>query len=158
MVQGTNYYCMITKEENVRLSKLLSYVLRHNPAHLGIQLDNSGWTNVEILLKQLSNNQEKIYFDTLKHIVDTNSKKRFSFSEDFTLIRASQGHSVEVELNYTVQMPPIVLFHGTAENNMSLMREKGLLKMSRQHVHLSADKETAFKVGQRHGKPVILSI
>ena len=149
---------MITKEENVRLSKLLSYVLRHNPAHLGIQLDNSGWTNVEILLKQLSNNQEKIYFDTLKHIVDTNSKKRFSFSEDFTLIRASQGHSVEVELNYTVQMPPIVLFHGTAENNMSLMREKGLLKMSRQHVHLSADKETAFKVGQRHGKPVILSI
>src|SRR5687767_1860619 len=111
MVQGTNYYCMITKEENVRLSKLLSYVLRHNPAHLGIQLDNSGWTNVEILLKQLSNNQEKISFDTLKHIVDTNSKKRFSFSEDFTLIRASQGHSVEIELNYTVQMPPIVLFH-----------------------------------------------
>lgn len=149
---------MITKEENVRLSKLLSYVLRHNPAHLGIQLNNSGWANVEILLKQLSVHQEKIDFDTLKLVVDTNAKKRFSFNEDFTLIRASQGHSVEIELNYTAQIPPEVLFHGTAEKNIPLIREKGLFKMSRHHVHLSADKETAFKVGQRHGKPVVLTI
>ena len=158
MVPGTNYYCMIAKEENVRLSKLLSYVLRHNPAHLGIQLDNHGWTNVEVLLNQLNKQQEKINFDILKHIVDTNAKKRFSFNEDLTLIRASQGHSVEIELNYTAQIPPTILFHGTAEKNITIIREKGLLKMSRHHVHLSADKETAHKVGQRHGKPVVLSI
>jgi putative RNA 2'-phosphotransferase len=149
---------MIAKEENVRLSKLLSYVLRHNPAHLGIQLDNHGWTDVEILLNQLNKHQEKINFDILEHIVNTNAKKRFSFNEDLTLIRASQGHSIEVELNYTAQIPPTILFHGTAEKNIILIREKGLLKMSRHHVHLSADKETAHKVGQRHGKPVVLSI
>lgn len=149
---------MIAKEENARLSKLLSYVLRHNPAHLGIQLDNHGWTNVEMLLNQLNKQQEKINFDILKHIVDTNAKKRFSFNEDLTLIRASQGHSVEIELNYTAQIPPAILFHGTADRNIPIIREKGLLKMSRHHVHLSADKETAHKVGQRHGKPVVLSI
>lgn len=149
---------MIAKEENARLSKLLSYALRHNPAHLGIQLDNHGWTNVEVLLNQLNKQQEKINFDILKHIVDTNVKKRFSFNEDLTLIRASQGHSVEIELNYTAQIPPAILFHGTADRNIPIIREKGLLKMSRHHVHLSADKETAHKVGQRHGKPVVLSI
>lgn len=149
---------MIANEENIRLSKLLSYVLRHNPAHLGIQLDDHGWTDVEMLLNQLNKHQEKISLAVLKHIVNTNTKKRFSFNEDFTRIRASQGHSIEIELNYTAQMPPAVLFHGTAEKNIVLIREKGLLKMNRHHVHLSADKETAHKVGQRHGKPVVLSI
>lgn len=149
---------MIEKEENVRLSKLLSYVLRHNPAYLEIELDNHGWTDVEILLNQLNKHHEKINFDILKHIVNTNAKKRFSFNEDLTLIRASQGHSIEIELNYTAQIPPTILFHGTTEKNVILIREKGLLKMSRHHVHLSSDKETAQKVGQRHGKPVVLSI
>lgn len=149
---------MIAKEENTRLSKLLSYVLRHNPAHLGIRLDDHGWTNVEILLKQLSTHKENVDFDILKHIVDTNTKKRFSFNEDLSLIRASQGHSVEIELNYAAQIPPVVLFHGTADKNLMLIREKGLLKMSRHHVHLSADKEMAYKIGQRHGKPVVLSV
>jgi putative RNA 2'-phosphotransferase len=101
---------MIEKEENARLSKLLSYVLRHNPAHLEIELDNHGWTDVEILLNQLNKYHEKINFDILKHIVNTNAKKRFSFNEDQTLIRASQGHSIVIELNYTAQKPPTILF------------------------------------------------
>jgi len=147
----------MNEKENKQLSKLLSYVLRHNPAHLGLELDAQGWTSVEILLQQL-NKQHAVSFEQLKYMVDTNSKKRFSFNESFTMIRASQGHSIDVELNYTPQSPPEQLYHGTAEKNLAVILETGLMKMDRHHVHLSADIKTAQQVGQRHGKPVVLVV
>ncbi len=94
----------------------------------------------------------------LKHIVETNSKKRFSFNTDFSKIRASQGHSLEIELGYKNQKPPQFLFHGTSEKSVESIWENGIEKQKRQHVHLSGDIETAIKVGQRHGKPFIFKV
>jgi len=101
---------------------------------------------------------KRFSMEELEEIVATNDKKRFSFNEDKTRIRANQGHSLEVDLALQSIIPPDVLYHGTAEKNLPSILEKGIQKMSRQHVHLSKDKETAFKVGSRHGKPVILTI
>jgi putative RNA 2'-phosphotransferase len=141
-----------------RLSKLLSYVLRHNPAHLNLQLDEQGWVSVNELLHQLNNHNEPVTFELLKEIVDTNSKKRFSFNEDFTRIRANQGHSLEIDLNYMPQQPPDLLYHGTAAKNLEAILQQGLNKISRHHVHLSADTSSALQVGSRHGKPIVLII
>jgi putative RNA 2'-phosphotransferase len=149
---------MISKEENIRISKLLSYVLRHNPGHIGIQLDENGWVSVDVILRQLNLQGEKVNWNILKEVVDTNSKKRFKLNEDFTMIRASQGHSIEIDLNYELKEPPGILFHGTVEKNLASIKEGGLQKMNRQHVHLSSDQETAYKVAQRHGKPVVLVV
>ena len=97
-------------------------------------------------------------FETLKHIVDTNSKKRFAFNDNFEKIRASQGHSVDIELGYTPQQPPDILYHGTGERSVPSIMKDGLLKHNRHHVHLSADKATAINVGQRHGKPCVFEV
>jgi putative RNA 2'-phosphotransferase len=94
----------------------------------------------------------------LESIVATNEKKRFAFSDDGQRIRASQGHSVDVTLGYTPQTAPDRLFHGTATRHLDSIREHGLDKRERHHVHLSADSETAERVGQRHGRPAILII
>lgn len=141
------------KKVETETSKFLSLVLRHKPKSIGIKLDENGWTDVDELIHKL-----KISFDDLKYIVDNNDKKRFAFNNDFTKIRASQGHSVEVDLQYKPVEPPEFLYHGTATKNLDLILREGLLKRSRQYVHLSSDKETAEKVGTRHGKPVILKI
>jgi putative RNA 2'-phosphotransferase len=149
---------MIPKEENIRISKLLSYVLRHNPDHIGIQLDENGWASVTTILKQLNLHGENVSWDILKEVVDTNPKNRFRLNEEFTMIRASQGHSIEIDLNYELKEPPGILFHGTAKKNLASIKEGGLQKMNRHHVHLSPDKETAYQVGQRHGSPVVLFV
>ena len=149
---------MIPEKETTRISKLLSYVLRHKPGEFSITLDESGWADVQTLLGKLSEGGESLTRQVLQHVVDTNSKKRFSFNDDGTKIRASQGHSVEVELGYTQQQPPEHLFHGTVAEFLPAIKAGGLQKMNRHHVHLSADKETAIKVAQRRGKPVILAI
>ena len=94
----------------------------------------------------------------LKHIVETSPKQRFAFNETFDKIRAHQGHSVEVELGYNPQKPPTILYHGTGKNAVPQILELGLQKQSRHHVHLSVDIETAIKVGQRHGKPVVFEV
>lgn len=149
---------MISREENIRISKLLSYVLRHNPGHVGIQLDENGWASVDDLLRQLNLHGEKLTRDILKEVVATNTKNRFKLNENLMMIRASQGHSIDIDLNYELKEPPSLLFHGTAERNLASIQKEGLQKMNRHHVHLSADQETAHKVGQRHGKPVVLVV
>ena len=141
-----------------RISKFLSLVLRHAPERIELKLDEAGWANVDELLKKMATKGIKIDFDRLEHVVVTNDKKRYAFNESQTKIRASQGHSIEIDLQLIPQQPPEILYHGTATKNLSSIFEKGLIKGNRQHVHLSADKETALRVGQRHGKPVILTI
>ena len=121
-------------------------------------LEEGGWVKVEDLLKACARNNFPLSLETLKETVEKNDKKRFSFDETGDKIRANQGHSVEVNLQLKPQTPPAKLFHGTAERNISMIEEHGLLKMARHHVHLSADTETARKVGMRYGKPVIFEI
>lgn len=144
-------------QEN-RISTLLSLILRHKPETIGIVLDNNGWTDVAILIEQF--NQHYFYIDKeiLEYVVETNSKKRFAFNEDHSKIRASQGHSVHIDVAYPPQKPLPVLYHGTGEKSVDSIMATGLQKRQRCHVHLSADIETAIIVGRRHGKPCIFQI
>lgn len=140
------------------ISKFLSFVLRHSPETIGLKLDENGWANVDELIPQSNKHKVPLDFDLLQVVVATNDKKRFLFNEDKTKIRASQGHSINVELNLNEVAPQGFLYHGTIATSIDSIKETGLQKMSRQHVHLSKDKETAIKVGGRRGKPVILTV
>ena len=94
----------------------------------------------------------------MEYIVRTNDKKRYAFNEDHTKIRASQGHTIPVDVKLKDTIPPDSLYHGMKVDYLPLIMECGLLKMKRLCVHLSNDIGTAIKVGQRHGKPVILLV
>lgn len=148
----------LNKDQKKRISKRLSYVLRHRPDTIDITLTDDGWVKVDTLLLAFKKHRLNISLDMLKEVVATNDKQRFAFSEDQTSIRANQGHSVSVNLGMEVQSPPEVLFHGTATRFIDSIQETGLQKQNRHHVHLSADEKTAHKVGSRHGKPIILIV
>lgn len=149
---------MISEKENKRISKFLSFVLRHHPELIGIELDENGWTEVSSLIEKSRQTEPKLDLEMLKYIVDSNAKKRFSFNESLNKIRANQGHSVKIDLGYTPQEPPEILYHGTGVKFVDLIRNSGLEKQSRHHVHLSQHKDTAVNVGQRHGKPFIFEV
>ena len=140
------------------ISKLMSLVLRHKPETIGLQLDENGWVSVAELIEKLNAKGTTVNIDIINTVVNTNDKKRFAFNEDKTMIRASQGHSIEVELNLKAVTPPDVLYHGTASRFVESILKEGLIKQQRQHVHLSLLQQTAKAVGSRHGKPVILNI
>jgi putative RNA 2'-phosphotransferase len=140
------------------ISKFLSLILRHKPQEIGLSLDENGWAQVEELIEK--SKQKNVKFDKviLQEVVRTNDKKRFAFNEDGTKIRANQGHTIEVDVELSEQEPPSELFHGTVDKFLGSIRQTGLQKMQRLHVHLSKDLETAIKVGGRRGKPVILTV
>lgn len=146
------------RDRTVRISKFLSLVLRHKPEEIGLTLDRGGWASVPDLLRACDAHGFSISLEELKAVVANNDKKRFSFSEDASLIRANQGHSIDVELGYRPTQPPAILYHGTAERFLNSIIERGLTKGSRRHVHLSKDVATALKVGRRHGKPAVLRV
>ncbi|HVF43195.1 MAG TPA: RNA 2'-phosphotransferase [Pyrinomonadaceae bacterium] len=148
----------MAKDETVKASKFLSLVLRHEPGLVGISLDSAGWVSVEELLRGCRAHGRGMSLEELRAVVERNDKRRFSFSEDGSRIRASQGHSVPVELGYESAEPPEVLYHGTVERFLPSIMEEGLRRRGRHHVHLSADVETASKVGGRRGRPVILKV
>lgn len=149
---------MITEKEKKHISKFLSLVLRHKPETIGIELDKEGWADITELIEKSNKYGRKYDLNILTNIVSTNTKKRFSFNSSQSKIRASQGHSINVDLGYSNQEPPDLLYHGTAQNSVDSIIENGIEKRNRQHVHLSNDLETAIKVGQRHGKPYVFKI
>lgn len=142
----------------VRTSKFLSLILRHEPVRVGLKLGDAGWVGVDELLRAVNSHGVALTLDQLKHVVATSDKKRFAFSDDGQRIRASQGHSVEVDLQYPPQMPPELLYHATAVRFLDSIRQHGLQKMERHDVHLSAETKVTVQVGGRHGKPALLTI
>lgn len=146
------------EQNRVKISKFLSLILRHKPEEAGLTLDEHGWVNVTDLIKACAGAGRPFTLSELQEVVETNDKKRFVFDVTGERIRASQGHSVEVDLEFEKKTPPEILYHGTAEQNVEAIMAGGLKKMKRHHVHLSAETETAGKVGKRYGQPVILKI
>ena len=135
-------------------SKYISLILRHKPEVIGITLDEHGWANVDELIAGITKTHQ-IDMATLERIVAEDEKQRYSFNEDRTLIRANQGHSIPVDVELDEKEPPEFLYHGTGEKYVASIDAQGLVPKSRLYVHLSSDVDTARKVGQRHGKPVI---
>lgn len=121
-------------------------------------VDENGWLDVDQMLAGMQAIGHDVDRKLLEEIVRDNDKQRFTFNEDKTRIRANQGHSVDVDVELEQKKPPAILYHGTVEKLLDLIRDSGLKKMSRQHVHLSADVATATNVGSRRGKPVILQV
>jgi putative RNA 2'-phosphotransferase len=148
----------MTDKETIRTSKFLSLILRHEPERVNLKLGEAGWVGVEELLQAVNRHGTALTLEQLQHIVATSDKKRFAFSEDGQHIRANQGHSVEVDLQYAPRTPPELLYHGTATRFLDGIRKEGLQKMARHDVHLSAETKVTLKVGGRHGKPVLLTI
>jgi putative RNA 2'-phosphotransferase len=145
-------------DRNVKISKFLSLVLRHKPESIGLTLEEEGWVSVADLLRASAAGGFAITRDELEYVVATNEKRRFSFSEHGDRIRASQGHSVEVDLGYKPMSPPDTLYHGTASRFLPSIMNAGLVRGERRHVHLSVDVDTAIRVGARHGSPVVLAV
>jgi putative RNA 2'-phosphotransferase len=142
----------------VRFSKFLSLVLRHDPSRIGLRIEEAGWADVEELLAGANRAGVPLTRELLQQVVEQNDKRRFALSPDGRRIRASQGHSIPVDLQLEAVTPPDFLYHGTASHVLDSIREDGLIAGKRNHVHLSIDRETARAVGKRHGRPVVLSI
>lgn len=149
----------MNEKNTKRISKFLSLILRHQPEKIGLTLDINGWALLDELIAKSENNGVLFTKEDLEFVVKTNDKQRFSFNEDKTKIRANQGHSLQnVTIVTETKTPPPFLYHGTVAKFIPSIKENGLQKMSRQHVHLSSDLETAKKVGNRRGKPIILTV
>ena len=149
---------MEQSKNDISLGRFISLVLRHDPSAAGITLDENGWADVEALLAGVKRTGRHIDRNTLERIVKENSKKRYSLSEDGAKIRANQGHSVEVDVELKPQIPPDILYHGTATRFLDSILQEGLTRQNRQHVHLSAERNTAVNVGGRHGRPVVMQV
>jgi putative RNA 2'-phosphotransferase len=145
---------MVTKKVLNRKGKYLSLILRHEPDQAGITLDSGGWTDVGALLLAI-----KLSLPELEEIVEADEKGRFEFSDDRTKLRASQGHSVEVDLGYEIGLPPQYLYHGTSRNNFAGIRDNGLMKMDRHDVHMFDNHQQALEVAtKRRPNPAVLKI
>jgi putative RNA 2'-phosphotransferase len=157
-------------DQLVALGRLLSRVLRHEPDLAGVQLDPAGWVSVDELVAGLEQARSapgasrrlrslpQIARGWIVAVVHADPKQRFTLDTGTWRIRAAQGHSVPVELGYTVSVPPAVLYHGTARSRLSSIARGGLVPGARHAVHLSEDLETARRVGARHGDVIVLTI
>ncbi|QVK18163.1 RNA 2'-phosphotransferase [Mycoplasmatota bacterium] len=142
----------------IELSKFISLILRHKPEIINIKLDDNGWADVEVLINGINKKDFNINMGILERIVETNNKQRFAFNDNKTKIRANQGHSIAVDVELEELIPPDILYHGTSKRFLENILKDGITKQNRNHVHLSANVDTALIVGKRHGNPIVLKI
>lgn len=142
----------------IELSKFISLILRHKPEIINIKLDDNGWADVEVLINGINKKDFNINMGILESIVETNNKQRFAFNDNKTKIRANQGHSIAVDVELEELIPPDILYHGTSKRFLENILKDGITKQNRNHVHLSANVDTALIVGKRHGNPIVLKI
>ncbi|AXK34811.1 RNA 2'-phosphotransferase [Streptomyces armeniacus] len=145
-------------ERTVRISKYLAKHLRHQPERIGLTLDPHGWAGVEDLLRAAAAHGFPFSREELAEVVASNDKRRYVLDAEHDRIRASQGHSVPVELDLPAVPPPEWLYHGTVSRFVAAIRAEGLRPMNRHAVHLSPDRGTATRVGARRGRPVVLPV
>ncbi|MCQ4211613.1 MULTISPECIES: RNA 2'-phosphotransferase [Streptomyces] len=146
----------MNEQRTVKVSKYLSKHLRHQPERIGLTLDEAGWVEIGELLAAAAAHGFRISRDELDHVVAVNDKRRFTI--DGARIRANQGHTIDVDLGLAPAEPPAYLYHGTVARHLDAIRAQGLRPMDRHDVHLSADRETATRVGARRGRPVVLPV
>lgn len=164
----TKSFETVNKENEQEFSKYLSYLLRHNPSDVGIELMEDGWVNTHKLIQAINDSDTNKYVVALYHIIDivkNDNKQRYSFksenNDEYAYIRANQGHSIKgLKINFKlVETPPEYLYHGTSDKAAKGILDSGaLVPMSRQMVHLSKDIETATNVGKRHGKVALFRV
>lgn len=139
------------------LSRFLSYVLRHEPGDAGLALSDDGWTDRSAVVDAVRDEYEWATGASVSAVVATDPKGRFEVDDD--RIRASYGHSVDVDLDATDHPVPDTLYHATAPDAVPAILEEGVKPMDRQRVHLTDDREEALDVGRRHAAdPVLLKV
>lgn len=149
---------MINETEATIISKFLNLFLGHKPQIIELTLDEQGWASVAKLVEQMNKNGFAISTDMLDYVV-ASAAQRFTYNDDKTRIKASEWYAPHtVSAGFTPQQPPAVLYHGTGKRSVPSILSKGIDKRTRQHVHLSADKETALASAQRHGLPYLFVV
>ncbi|MDO5768248.1 MAG: RNA 2'-phosphotransferase [Psychrobacter sp.] len=147
------------KNNNIGISKFLSYILRHKPESIGLSLNTEGWADINELVRLADKSGNAITLTDITSTVKADAKGRFSISDDGRYIRAVQGHSLKsVDLKLTEAIPPACLVHGTAQRFIDNILKEGLVPKQRQYVHLTENINTAKQTGSRYGKPVVLAI
>jgi putative RNA 2'-phosphotransferase len=146
----------LSAAELTAASRFLAYVLRHDPAAIGLALDDGGWVATDALLAAAARHGRDLSAAALRQVIDSPGKRRFEARDG--LIRAAQGHSVPVSLGLEPLEPPRLLYHGTVARFLPAILAGGLQPGRRVHVHLSADPGTAATVGARRGQPVVLRV
>ncbi|MFZ2553707.1 RNA 2'-phosphotransferase [Psychrobacter urativorans] len=145
--------------ETNKISKFLSYILRHEPQSINLTLDTEGWANIDQLISLANAAGQQLSREQILQVVESSDKKRFTLSENNISIRAAQGHSLRtVNISFQEQQPPAILLHGTAIRNIDAIKQQGLIAGARQHVHLTENDDTAKATGLRYGKPIVLTI
>lgn len=144
--------------ELTRRGKQLAWLLRHEPEAYGLTLDAGGWIEFDVLLAALVEHGTPTTAEQLREVVACDDKRRFTLDPTTGCVRAAQGHSIPIALDLRALEPPRQLFHGTTPAAWATIREQGLHRRARHHVHLSTDPDTAIQVGERRGPALVLAV
>lgn len=144
------------------ISVYISFLLRHKPEDIGLEMDKHGWVSVDELICGI-NKKGKYQLDLprLEEIVAQDNKGRYRFNIEHTKIKACQGHTIKwVEPEVETLTPPEFLYHGTTTASAEKIMASGAIsKMNRHAVHMQADPQKAWQSATRwHQSPVVLEI
>jgi len=148
---------MLSKKEQISISKFMSLILRHKTKDFGLKFDPYGFISIEDLAKALKRSYPDITPSQIEFVALHCPKQRFEIKGN--KIKARYGHSLKIDLDTKPQKPSQFLYHGTSPSFVQKIKNDGLKPMRRQYVHLSKTKKQAIQVGKRRSyRPCVFKI
>ena len=166
----SEYHCgykaklLMSGRDRLRLSKLTSYILRHDPKCIGLSIDKGGWIPISKLVRAIKErwiHKELYQWVTEEHIIalaELDPRGRFEVRNG--MIRARYGHNkaLDISIEYIEDNKVKTLYHGTVKDNVKSILSYGIMPMKRKYVHLAIDVSIACEIGGRHGRNAVYII
>lgn len=151
---------LMSEQELERIGRTMAGALRHFPDKFGLTMDEQGFVPMREFIFAMKKYNPRYHWLRPHHIIaliETDPKGRYQSSND--LIRATYGHSLELDLRLPTENIPDQLYYPTTEEEADIVLETGLKPSDRKLVHLSKTYHDAFNAGRvRTEAPIILEI
>lgn len=151
---------LMNEKEMDSVGRLMAGILRHFPSKFELYIDAKGWIDLYELLDAVKQQRRRLRWLKQHHIramVDTDKKGRFQMVG--SMVRATYGHTVNVDPDLPTDNIPDILFFPTSEAELEEGLKKGLFPTDKNKVHLSKTLDSALTAGQhRYDAPIILKV
>ncbi len=152
-------FIMSTRERD-GMARKLALVLRHAPEKFDLEMDINGWIDVRDIVRKFKDGRRRQHWLRPHHLVaisETDPKGRYEVRGN--MMRATYGHTVEIELDLPSSDIPDSLYYPCDPNEAENLIEIGISPGGRAHVHLSASIRNAAEAGRvHHDDPAIIEV
>lgn len=134
------------------LSRFLSQILRHTPYEIGLNLDEYGYADIDVLIFEANSHGSRIEREHILALCSNSDRFKIKGNR----IKATKGHSFPIKPDEEGARPPEALYHSASSKLRDTILKEGLKPLKLSSVYLFGDYVDAYIFAGRKEPAIIV--